>query len=112
MTPSVGRIVHYVSRGSADGVFKPECRAAIIAAVYGPDHPHPLSEINEALEYGTEIGAEWVALVVFNPEGLYFNDACHSERKDRGTWHWPELVPDGKGVPVGQHLGEIRTSIL
>lgn len=32
-TPSVGRIVHYVSRGSADGFFKPQCRAAIITVV-------------------------------------------------------------------------------
>lgn len=100
MTPSIGRVVHYVSYGTPGGEFKSECRAAIIAEVYDADHPHPVQEINDALEYGAEVGAEWVALVVLNPKGLFFNDACHSERKDRGTWHWPELVPDGKGAPV------------
>jgi hypothetical protein len=73
MTPSVSRIVHYVSRGSADGMFQPECRAAIIA----------------------EVGAvqEECALVVFNPNGLYFNFCAHDEdEKKGGTWHWPERV--------------------
>lgn len=73
MTPSVGRIVHYVSRGSADGVYAPTCRAAIIAGVL---------DRSEACE-----------LVVFNPEGLFFNDCPHDEEtKKGGTWHWPERV--------------------
>ncbi len=31
--PAGGRIVHYVARGSADGVFPPACRAAILTEV-------------------------------------------------------------------------------
>jgi hypothetical protein len=77
--PTIGRIVHYVSRGSADGVFEPECRAAIIAAV----------DINEMVD-----------LVVCNPNGLYFNRAMHDEAdKKGGTWHWPELV-DHRAEPT------------
>lgn len=80
MTPSVGRIVHYVSRGSADGVYPAVCRAAVITA--------------------TEENSKTVSLCVLNPEGLFFNhnvfylahdsDAYGYERP--GTWHWPERV--------------------
>jgi len=72
--PSVGRVVHYVSRGSADGVFAPACRAAILTAV------------------GPEDDAD---LCVFNPTGLYFDQGLkHNESKTPGTWHWPERVDD------------------
>lgn len=80
MKPSVGRIVHYVSRGSADGVFTPECRAAIITEI-SPDTGR-------------------VALMVLNPQGIFWdwgleysdeNVATGSTYKP-GTWHWPERV--------------------
>lgn len=75
MKPSVGRIVHYVSRGSADGIFQPECRAAIITDI---------SENNGR-----------VALCVLNPQGVFFDwDLHHNEDKSPGTWHWPERVPE------------------
>ncbi len=88
-TASIGRDVHYVSRGSADGVFPATCRAAKI------------TEVGE----GGRVG-----LAVLNPDGLYF----HPLTKDGGvayfdrgnlaegvvfegdapglpcTWHWPE----------------------
>ncbi len=68
--PSVGRIVHYTSRGSADGAFVPECRAAVVASV---------------------INDQMLDLVVLNPTGVYFNSACQDEdEKCGGTWHWPE----------------------
>jgi hypothetical protein len=81
MNPSVGRIVHYVSRGSADGVFTPQCRAAII----------------------TEIGADqntghegFVSLAVLNPQGMFFDwDVRYedvAQGQTGGTWHWPERV--------------------
>lgn len=82
MKPSVGRIVHYVSRGSADGIFQPECRAAIITDI---------SEDNGR-----------VALCVLNPQGIFFdwdlkyddeNVATRSTYKP-GTWHWPERVEE------------------
>ena len=102
--PSVGRIVHYVSYGTPGGEFLPEHRAAIIAGV-------PATESE-----GT------VDLVVFNPQGLFFNrvpyddgagvtgspDCPNPEHHGNpflycacgwqapafkgGTWHWPERV--------------------
>lgn len=112
-TPSVGRIVHYVSHGTPvreDGTqaFVPQCRAAIV----------------------TEVNAEepmQVGLAVQNPTGTFFhplaqggcfqheggetpgspdcpNRAAHgspfrycacgwAEASHRGgTWHWPERV--------------------
>lgn len=68
--PSIGRIVHYVSRGSADGVFTSECRAAIITSV--------ADDAN-------------IEATVFNPTGVYFHQltADHDE-KCPGSWHWPE----------------------
>lgn len=87
MTPSVGRIVHYVSRGSADGIFEPECRAAIITEV-SPDTSR-------------------VSLCILNPQGIFFDHGLkHDDPSDEirklydpqtipytpGTWHWPERV--------------------
>jgi hypothetical protein len=72
-------MVHYVSRGSADGVFPPACRAAIV------------TEVSRREE-----GA--VGLCVQNPTGLFFHPLSdggisHDEdEKDGGTWHWPERV--------------------
>lgn len=77
-SPTVGRIVHYRSRGSADGVFEPECRAAVVTET-GPD--------NRA------------GLCVMNPTGLYFcQDVAYAptpglaggDEPAGGTWHWPE----------------------
>lgn len=76
MTPSVGRIVHYVARGSADGAFPIACRAAVI----------------------TELNAKGIrsllSLAVLNPTGMHFHqDTLHDEDgKEPGTWHWPERV--------------------
>lgn len=89
--PSVGRVVHYVSHGTPvreDGTqaYAAKCRAAIVTDVYSADNPHPDPEVYTEAE-----GAEWVALAVLNPTGMFFNDACHDEpRKQGGTWHWPE----------------------
>ena len=86
MKPSVGRTVHYRSFGTPGGEYAPRCRAAIVADVYSLDNPHPDPEVHPEAE-----GAEWVALAVLNPTGMFFNDACHDElTKLGGTWHWPE----------------------
>lgn len=75
MKPSVGRIVHYYSYGTPGGEYKPECRAAIVTAIHGPD-----------------ASGEVISLAVMNPTGMFFNqrvqegDPGHSA----GTWHWPE----------------------
>lgn len=90
--PSVGRVVHYMSRGSADGVFPPVCRAAIVTDVARYDGPPE----------------EYASLAVLNPTGLFFDDTIpHDEQLVPGTWHWPgrdgncsALVPDPwEGVP-------------
>lgn len=74
--PSVGRDVHYVARGSADGVFPSICRAAKITEVVDED---------EAV----------ASLCVFNPSGLFFDKALpYDETNHPGTWHWPERVGD------------------
>jgi hypothetical protein len=75
--PSVGRAVHYVARGSADGKFPSVCRAADI------------TEIQDD---------ETVGLMVKNPTGLFFHSieaggCVHDESSHLGgTWHWPERV--------------------
>jgi len=68
MKPTVGRIVHYVARGSADGKFPPVHRAAVNAEVI-PGAVH---------------------LVVLNPQGIFFDKVEYDENKAPGTWHWPE----------------------
>lgn len=94
--PSVGRDVHYVSRGSADGVFPPACRAAKVTEVGGD----------------TSVDVPNVGLCVTNPDGHFFHplsknggiayDGGHAHTEDLamcdtlfhepGTWHWPARV--------------------
>lgn len=77
--PTVGRSVHYVSRGSRDGVFPSVCRAAVVTELplLGPDH---------------DMGAELViTLCVLNPSGIFFDSMVpHDQHQGPGTWHWPE----------------------
>lgn len=78
MIPSVGRIVHYVARGSADGRFPKTCRAALVT---------------EVATDGSTVG-----LCAINPTGLFFHQlgdggcAYESDAENGGTWHWPERV--------------------
>ena len=75
--PSLGRVVHYVSRGSADGRFAPKPRAAIITEV--------LDSIDPA--------APAVSLSVFNPTGLFFDtEVPYSPDYKPGHWSWPPRV--------------------
>jgi len=81
MTPSVGRIVHYVSYGTPGGEYTSQCRAAIIAGVPGP------------ADGDSRNVDKPVDLVVLNPTGLFFNRCPQDEESKRGgTWHWPERV--------------------
>lgn len=78
-TPSVGRIVHYVSYGTPGGEFESECRAAVVTEVL-PTEP-----------YEDQIAS----LCVLNPTGQFFNqNVTQDEDKpySGGTWHWPEHV--------------------
>lgn len=94
-TPSVGRIVHYVSHGSpvrSDGTqaYTSKCRAAIVTEV-NPEEPYQ------------------VGLCVLNPTGQFFHplseggsflfqfldeSTCALPPGDRvaGSWHWPDRV--------------------
>ena len=106
--PSIGRIVHYVSRGSADGKFPATCRAAVVTEIAEPEQPRLIS------------------IAVMNPSGMFFDQlvpyddgqgspgspdcplAPHTNMPFRYcptkgcewtephlvgcTWHWPERV--------------------
>jgi hypothetical protein len=74
--PSVGRIVHYQSYGTPNQEFLSEPRAAIIASVEADGDPWSPCD-----------------LVVLNPNGLFFNNACpFSEEPKPGCWSWPPQV--------------------
>jgi len=72
--PRIGWRVHYVSRGSLDGEYKPECRPGTIFRVYnvldGPPYDLGILVINEE-------GMHWARNIPFDPE------------MSPGTWHWP-----------------------
>lgn len=81
MIPSIGRIVHYQSHGSANGAYESTCRAAVITEICGDqDHSDP--------------GTQCVGLVVLNPEGIFLKQHIFQDDTtlQGGTWHWPELV--------------------
>lgn len=83
-TPSIGRVVHYVSLGSPGGEYTSQCRAAVITEVDSTDDRR-------------------IGLAVLNPTGQFFHSlltgGCEyfepnsGARETRGgTWHWPERV--------------------
>ena len=84
MTPSVGRMVHYVSFGTPGGEFGCECRAAVVTEVVGI-----FDEDNEDELVGWDL-----SLAVLNPGGMFFNRSVpqDEDKKLGGTWHWPERV--------------------
>lgn len=85
-TPTVGRIVHYKTRGSADGVYPPTNFAAIITD----------------LPTSTEMGV--VSLAVFGPQGLRFELGV-SQGDAAGQWNWPERAQPLDGGNGGQLTG-------
>jgi hypothetical protein len=88
-TPSIGRIVHYVSYGTPGGEYPRACRAAVI----------------------TEVGEFTIGLAVLNPSGLFFDqglpyrEPVEGQPMEGGTWHWPERVPDDH-LPPPRHARE------
>ena len=78
--PIVGQTVHYRSRGSADGVFKPVCRAAVITEVHGVFN---------------------VSLAVLNPTGVFFDAEVTNESRNEyipGAWHWLQDCHDPRNT--------------
>lgn len=93
-TPSVGRIVHYVSQGSPvqpDGSQRyPSVRRAAI-----------ITEVPELLSEGPNTGPDGyvpsVGLAVLNPTGIHFDRQVpyaepNGDELEPGTWHWPARV--------------------
>jgi hypothetical protein len=84
--PTVGRVVHYVSLGTPGGEYTSQCRAAIVTEVVDVGGPYDAESQNA-------VPREPLGLAVFNPSGMFFNEAEHDEfDKAGGTWHWPERV--------------------
>lgn len=78
MKPTVGRIVHYVSRGSADGVYPSTDRAAMV------------TDVQDVLDENLNpTGEKEVRLTVLNPEGVYYPPNWVREGTAAGCWHWP-----------------------
>lgn len=78
--PTVGRVVYYKARGSADGVFPKVDRAAVITDV------RPLSTEDAGQLYE-------VRLCVMNPEGLFFT-AWLRQGQEGGQWDWMPFQKD------------------
>lgn len=78
-TPSIGRIVHYVSYGTPGGEYTSECRAAIITGV------------SDETGFG-----KLVSLCVLNPTGQFFNRCVEQDEQSKtgGSWHWPERTQE------------------
>lgn len=72
--PTIGRVVHYVSYGSADGRYESTCRTALI----------------------TEVRADEVGLAVLNPTGIFFDRQVRNSENEHngGTWHWPCVIAE------------------
>ena len=69
--PTVGRMVYYKARGSADGVFPKVDRAAIV----------------------TDVKDNEVRLTILNPEGLFFSGWL-TQGQDGGQWDWMPFQKD------------------
>lgn len=86
--PTVGHIVHYTSRGSADGYFMPVERAAIIVEVEYADRYFGSDDDPEYPEDNYD-----VTLMVCNPSGIFFDEkVIFSPEPKPGCWSWPPRV--------------------
>lgn len=78
--PTVGRMVYYKTRGSADGVYPPKNFASII------------TEVCEG-EAGKEAEENCINLVTFGPSGMRFEQ--HVMQGDQpGQWDWMPFQKD------------------
>lgn len=83
LVPTIGRLVHYVARGSADGKFPCACRAAFV------------TEVTPDMNVPTVIG-----LAVLNPTGLFFQPLS-----DGGANLHQGQLPEDMVLPVGARCG-------
>lgn len=97
VAPTVGRDVHHVARGSADGHYAPDIRPAKITRVhYGHDDATP----PVSLVVWTEEGQFWPKAVSYHggvpdetpPFSPYYRCPITSLAYPGGSWHWPPRV--------------------
>ena len=81
--PTVGRMVYYKARGSADGVFPKVDRAAVVTDVR---EQAPEENPSSAVHYQCRLS-------VFNPEGLFFT-AWLEQGQEGGQWDWMPFQKD------------------
>lgn len=117
--PTIGRHVHYVAHGSADGTYPSVCRVAIVTEV---------KDMVEDGYGGRDPNTDRVSLCVLNPTGMFFSqDLPYADPREMkgGTWHWPcvkadETPGEGRSIAVtsgpggfaidmqtGEYVGEI-----
>lgn len=82
INPTVGRVVYYKSRGSADGVFPPVDRASIVTDV----RIYPTDEPNGSLKFQCRV-------CVLNPEGMFFSNWL-DQGQEHGQWDWMPFQKD------------------
>lgn len=85
--PTIGRHVHYVAHGSADGTYPSVCRVAIVTEV-----PTEIAVEADGGQQSLVPNVDSVSLCVLNPTGMFFSqDLPHADAKEMkgGTWHWP-----------------------
>lgn len=90
--PTIGRIVHYVSRGSADGVYPPVHVPFIVTAVEEIDHEN---EEVFMLTLDNEVEGPIEAFVsgwTFNNRGQRYEEGVPfmGDQVGVATCHWPE----------------------
>lgn len=87
---TIGKTVHYVSYGTPNGEYTPQCRAALITEAPGPEWAID----QHIIEHDT------VGLAVLNPTGFFFNrNIVHdSAAQDGGTWHHISECKDVKNA--------------
>jgi hypothetical protein len=97
VTPTVGRDVHHVARGSADGHYAPEIRPAKITRVHdGHDDGTP----TVSLVVWTDEGQFWPKAVSYHggvPDvepnfSPYYRCPITGLAYPGGSWHWPPRV--------------------
>ena len=87
MTPSIGRIVHYVlNHGKSEGQHRPAiiietCEHLFGAGVYSREECQLMVFVD-----GSNDGTPWHGLPI------WATSVPHDEDGTPGTWHWPERV--------------------
>ena len=106
--PTVGRIVHYVSHGSADGTYPSICRAAVVAEV-----PTEIAVEADGGQQSLVPNEHHVSLVVLNPTGIFFGQSAYAEPGEMkgGTWHWPCVKADESQVDPTHGVSDLQEQV-